>query len=585
MKARIAALTLILSAPGPMLSPAQARSPFLAAMVHTRTPSAQADTAAAPVAESTPTPAPDVVIRALPLTLPGPDNYLLTDTLTVSADSASVACLYRFGPELDNEGIMVNAKHLVTITQATQPTFTPDSKSVASVVNSGGWKLYRDGKLLDGFEPVTPVRFSPDSQRAVYVARDEARRFVVEGELAHPYTDGGQWDRMVFTPDSTVLAYPASMAGLWHMMVNGDPGPAWDRIASPIITARRGPYACYVALKHGRYHVADRHTPGPGFRLIETPPVVSADGGVIAYWAMGDDHCWRVYRNHKPVKGYDADRPGQLVMSADGQTLAAILKRGDSWLVVCNGKPGDAFAAIGKDSLTLSPEAKRLACAVQKPRGWAVVLDGVELPTFVRLAANSLRFSPDGKRFIYAALTQGQWSVIEEQPSDTTSPKPLAASHPIHPPFNHIDTDSFIFSPDSRHLAYTATVAGRKTVVFDGEILGEYTSARHLTFSPDSKHLVYVARQAGQSRLYVDGAPTNEPFDELIPGANLVFRDNIKCHTLAIRRPGPALYRLELSFKPPAVENKDSATPDPPDPAETPAPTAPGPSMVDVPTP
>lgn len=607
MTARIATTALILSAVGLASPPAQAWFPYFPASgtpqnASADTPVTPADPdstsvetpepAQAPTAEQTaaaavtpeqpadpvaPEPvedAPILRVRAVPINLPRPDSYLLAKSVTPSPDSTAVAYRHRFGTELDREGIAINSENVATIDRATEPTFAPDGKMLGYVRNNNGWELHVGRTSVAGYEPVTPVKFSPDGRRQVYMAREEDQRFIVDGDLAHPMADTLQWDRLVFTPDSTVLAYPAHIDGQWRMVINGDPGPALGRIVTDTVTAEKGPRAFYVAMRDGLYHVFDRHTAGPAFALIDSPPVVSADGSTCAYWAMDELNRWRVYKNHVPVTGYKADRPGQLILSADGKSLAAILKRGDYWFVVHNGKRSEPYTAVGKDSLTLSPDGQRLAYAVQQQRGWTVVLDGEVLQGFLQIAANSFRFSPDSKRFVYAAMLQGGWALMEKDWPQQS--------------FAQIDTASLAFSPDSQHIAYLASDAGQAYAVYDGTRIGGYDHAQQLVFSPDSKHYAYVARQGDQARLYIDGNPTAEAFDELVPGAEVLFSNKTTCNTLAMRYPGPTLFRIEATFIPPP-RKKPSTTPDSeqngtPDPADTPAPTEPGPSLVDVPT-
>ncbi len=523
---------------------------------------------------------PIVSQRAVPLDGTRPDRQVLIRSLSVSPDSANVAYRLRYGNGLMRDGYLFHAQNPTETKRPTDPTYAPDSQSVAVVLFDYGWKLHHRRDWLDGYEPVTPVRFSPDGQRLIYLARMESQRFVVEGDQPQPMAESIAWDQLVFTSDSAILAYPAFDGQHWRMVINGDPGPGWDRFVTAPVTAKQGPRVLYVATKFGRYHLVDRHTPGSipdpiqpsGFRLMDLPPVVSADGKTFVYWAMSDDRVWRVYQNHQPVPGYDADRPGQLILSADGKTLAGILKRDGQWHVVQNGKPSKAYPAIGKDSLTFNADASRLAYAVKTPHGWAVVADGVEQQAYTQLAATSLRYSPDGKHFAYAAINRGKWSVIRD--------------NQLQQPFNQINADSLTFSPDSQHLAYLAHQVGRATVIFDGDVVGQYDHAQQLTFSPDSNHLVWLAQQAGQFFLVVDGTPSTELFDQPIAGANIHFTADTTCQTVAIRRPGPTFARIELKLSPiPEPETDPSIDLDgTPDPADTPVLPEPLSPFVDVPT-
>lgn len=526
---------------------------------------------------------PDMKLRLIPIGPDNPDHYVLTQTLKSSPDSGSITYRQRFGPDLNLDGIALNSKHIITAQNSTDPTFAPDSKEVAFVVNDRGWKLYYKRNHLHGYEPVTPVRFSPDGQRLFYMGRDEDKRFVVEGSYAHPPADTLDWDSLVVTPDSSVIAYTAYINGAWRIVVNGDPGPAWDRIVSgPVITST-GPSVFYTTFHNGQYHLVDRHTAGPGMYLIDSPPVASDDGRVFAYWAMGNDQVWRVFRNHKPIRGYDANRPGQLAVSADGQSLAAVIKRNGQWYVVQDRKPGPAYTAIGQGSLRFSPDSKRIAYAVRKQTGWAVIIDGKEQATYAQLAGGGLLFSPDSKRFVYVALTEGRWSLIEDNQA--------------HPAFSQIDTQTIAFSPDSKRIAYLVSNIGRPAVVLDGQLLGEYDDVQYPTFSPDSKHLVYAATLADKTRLLVDGFPTQESFLEIIPGARIHFPRQTICQTVALRRPapdpkaklktefppGPTFWRFEVDLTPIPKAPSSPGDAEPVAPEET-TPDTPGPSLVDVPT-
>ncbi len=531
---------------------------------------------------------PDMRLRTKPIGPDKPERYILMQTLRVSPDSGSVAYRQRHSHDLSLDSVACNGKLVVTSIHSTDPTFTPDSKNVGLIISDSGWTLFYGKQRLEAYEPVTPVCFTPDGHRTYYLSREEDKRFVVDGEYAHPLADSLDWDNLVVTPDSFIIAYPAHIDGAWRMVINGDPGPKWDRIASAPVTVPNGRSVFYIVFNKGRYHIVDRHTAGPGMYLIDSPPVASDDGRTFAYWAMGEDQVWRVYRNHKPVRGYEAHRPGQLAISPDGQTLWAVLKRNEQWMVVRDKMPGPAYTAIGQNSLTLSSDGSRFAYAVRKPDGWAVVIDGKEQATYLQLAAGSLRFSPDDKRFVYVALDQGQWSLIEGEKS--------------HPSYTQIDVNTIAFSPDSQRIVYLASNYGRPAVILDGNVLGEYDDVQFPTFSPDSKHLVYVATQAGDSRLYADGFPSNQAFDELIPGARIHFIRPTVCQTVVMRRndpnniqvasagkkplapAGPTFWRYELDLSPIPERYKNQGTPSPGDQQQEDQSNLPDPSFVDVPT-
>lgn len=518
--------------------------------------------------EDQPDPGPIMSQRAIPLGGSRPDRLIPKGAAVASPDSAHVAFRHRWGREYQYFGYSQDDHSSIGVKYVTDPVFTPDSQSTAVLMYSNKWWLYYKWRTLPGFEAASAVRFSPNGERLVYLARMEDQQFVVEGEQPQPMADTVLFDKLVFTGDSSTLAYPAFDGQQWRVVVNGEPGPKWDRLATGLTPASQGPAVLFLAVKDGRWHLVDRHQPGPGFRSIQAAPVLSDDGRTFAYWAMGDDRTWRVYQNHQYVPGYDAQRAGQLILSHDGQTLAAILKRDGQWFVVHNGQPGPVYAAIGKDSLTLSPDGASLVYAAKKQHGWALVLDGQEQQTFSQLLSGGLRFSPDSQHLAYGALYGGRWSlIVDGQPQQ---------------PFERIDARTLTFSPDSQRTAYLAYRYGQPVVVLDGEVIGEYDRVRHLTFSPDSRHLAYAAQQHGQWFLAVDGVNSDQMFDEFIPGAKVQFTTDTAFHTAALRRPGPHYYRIELNLAP-APETNPAPDPDgTPDPEITPAqPLSP---FVDVPT-
>ncbi len=600
-----AALALFLSAPAqPAAGSADnptADGPAVLAMVEHDTPAPHVQ----------PAPTTGIKLNTVRLGPDRPDRYILIQSLIASPDSHNVTYLHRFGDDLGFDGVALNGKNHLAVLESTQPVFSPNSKTLGFLVRESGnrWKLFNHKHEFNGFEPSSTVRFSPDGERLIYMARYDDKRFVVEFDRPHPKAEALDWDNLVFSPDSSVLAYPAMVKGQWRMVVNGDAGPAWHRIVTAPLTVPDGSNVFFVAYKHGRYHVVDRHTDitapdptglrhGAGHRFIEKPPVASADGSTLVYWALDDDQRWRLYKNGKHQPKYDADRPGELLVSSDGKHIAAVCKQGDTWRVVHDGEPGPGFPAIGSGSLTMSPDGKRLAYAVRKPAGWAVMLDGQEKPTFPQLAASGMRFSPDSRRFVYTVLRQGRWAVIEDNDS--------------HPEFSQIHTQSIAFSPDSQRLTYLASFYDRPTIVLDGQPLGDYDAVLHPTFSPDSEHLVYIAQQSDGYRLYVDGEPTAESFDELIPGATIHFKSKTLCQTVALRRPhqkgsddemtygkmptnspaGPSLWRFEIDLTKPLPPDHNGTPAPAPAPGDEPAPegtpepdpNALDPSFVDVPT-
>jgi len=72
-----------------------------------------------------------------------------------------------------------------------------------------------------------------------------------------------------------------------------------------------------------------------------------------------------------------------------------------------------------------------------------------------------------------------------------------------------MDRESFVFSPDGRHLAYGVVRSGEQWVVHDGVEHAHYAGVLSgtLRFSQDSKRLTYLVRDAEKVAAVVDGQP------------------------------------------------------------------------------
>ncbi|HHT9160316.1 MAG TPA: hypothetical protein ACFYEB_00455, partial [Candidatus Brocadiia bacterium] len=59
------------------------------------------------------------------------------------------------------------------------------------------------------------------------------------------------------------------------------------------------------------------------------------------------------------------------------------------------------------------------------------------------------------------------------------------------------------FSPDSKHVAYTAKEGNKEFVVVDGEEGKQYDTVSCGPFSPDSKHVAYTAKEGNKEFVVV----------------------------------------------------------------------------------
>jgi Tol biopolymer transport system component len=157
------------------------------------------------------------------------------------------------------------------------------------------------------------------------------------------------------------------------------------------------------------------------------------------------------------------------------------------------------LASGNRAPLVFSPDRTRYAVAVRlkdpgRPPGALVVTDDVAGEPYDQVG-NPV-FSPDGRHVAYSAQKGNDCVVVLDGRAG--------------PRFDAIWAPSLCFSPDGARFAYQAKTAGKAVVVVDGKA-GEGCAAlkavdqnhpgagRSIFFSPDGAHVVYVAQQGGDT--------------------------------------------------------------------------------------
>jgi WD40 repeat protein len=278
----------------------------------------------------------------------------------------------------------------------------------------------------------------------------------------------------------------------------------------------------------------------------------------------------------------------------------------DGFAVRVDGTSGPRWSEIGLGTPVFSEDGSSVAYAARRGIEWRWVVNGVEEPAFPEMTATSFAFSPDGKHHAYLASPSFRRTVLvvdgvarpadpdrKIQPWDAAPLYNLDGSQlafveamreerqvrvnlsgkpgPWHdaialetsPGFGAYSTNgpflgitgsqqtppifAMTFSPDGKHFAYGAQMAGRWSYVIDGvstksaETLGfdfvftpdgqdyaflVYDGGRHflqrprgqrtpleslndwtLHFSPDGKHLVFAGNMNGVTTVWLDGKP------------------------------------------------------------------------------
>jgi len=141
-------------------------------------------------------------------------------------------------------------------------------------------------------------------------------------------------------------------------------------------------------------------------------------------------------------------------------------------------------------------------------------------------------FSPDSKHFGFRAQKGEKWLVVMDGKEGKA----------------YKEDTSPVFSPDSKHSAYLAQKEDTWVLVRDGVEGPAYASMASPTWSPDSAHLACLGEMNDSWLILVDGKPAKTQFSGFIKGSQLLFDSPKLIRSLAIRLPGPAFVRYNLTL-------------------------------------
>jgi hypothetical protein len=413
-----------------------------------------------------------------------PDTLDKDALFTVSPDNKNIAAVVKRG---DKNAFLVNGKEIAVhdkINTYTDLTFSLESP-FSGALESTQTKV---------------ASFSQEGGHVAFVARKHKTEMVViDGKEGPPYA---RVFLPVFSREGKRVAYEASPDGNKRVIIaDGVAGDQYDDIAEGPLFSPDGAHLAYRAELNNRFFVVLDGTRGrsyhhPGGRWSMT---FSPDGRRFVYEAhMNDRHFLVDGTSEIPGDGYI----DLITFSSNSSRLA--YNQGGA--LILDGKTIGRFNQVEK--IVFGADSKHLVVAVVDSGRTALVRDGViHKMEDEWMDWNTLEVSPDGNRVAYAAKRKNAWVAI----ADGLAPQPSAES-----------VGPFVFSSDSKHLAFLSSSGKKVRVVTDGMSGPEWDEVRHLAFSPNCAFLVYTARIGGAWKVI---ANDREIFgcDELVPGTHLVF--------------------------------------------------------------
>jgi S1-C subfamily serine protease len=351
------------------------------------------------------------------------------------------------------------------------------------------------------------LTWSRDGKRFGYAAWRQGRARLVVNGAEEPFTVGGELGhpRPYFSADSAHMAYSA-----------------WERSCFAVVDGQRQP---------GHYDEIGTFVPGVGGKLpTHVAFVFSPDSKRLAYIARRGKRRL-VVLDRREGKEYDEIPP--LVFSADSKRLAYIGtsavdggKTSERKLVVheSDGNVRETPLRGAPSPPLFSADSRRLALTVRYVRPPE---PGQQSPDFLRQCCQVMVDGQTGKEYRLGPVAQGEFGALLFSPDSkhvaysarAREEKPLGndACFVVQDGVegkHYTATDSLVYSPDSAHLGYVATTTPvhmgyHQVAVLDGKEGKVYERIDGLVFSPDSRHLMYRAFERCNEplrwRIVVDG--------------------------------------------------------------------------------
>jgi WD40 repeat protein len=352
----------------------------------------------------------------------------------------------------------------------------------SAVVVLDGRKVAESATAIVGYGDLV---FSPDGKHLAYSTRkgcekNKFRRAVIDTETGQEYEAGSCGETVgellelrdlflgdiqyrlarsmsmgwkTFSPDSKRVAYAHRQGKKWSIVVDGQEGTAYDDLLTNTLQVQ------FNQVLYNKY--MDRR------------------------WVFEAEVS-------KPC-------PSGICFSQDGVHLAYAAKKGGMWVIVLDGKEVGEYTELGPGSPSFSPDGKHIAITARfkgSRSPWQVVVDGHAGPMFALVLNPS--FSSDGKHIAYIAAEGRSFKLIVDD-------RPVAEYYEI---------GDWVFSPDVKHLAYTAVThksafadwgpyGGAKwSVILDGHAGSEYSIIlpHTLVFDPNGTLEFLAVQQEGHSR-------------------------------------------------------------------------------------
>jgi len=354
------------------------------------------------------------------------------------------ACCLAFSPDgrhtayiaqdKDKQLVVLNGRRMKTydmIDRMIGVKFSPDSEKVAYIarnITENSVRLVLNGKESPPFDSIDKILFSPDSKTLAYIVSEDKQQFVVRGDLQEgPYDKA---EGLTWGPGSSQLAYIVIKNGEFRVVNNGREHYAGDfspqtvffeqggyatrvqKVIPPIFSPDASQMA-FMRTEKDKFQIVIGETAGPSFDVV-SPIVFSPDAKQFAYvGASRMSAGMKMQVVHNQTRSLFYDEINVPVFSPDATHIAYQVKEKDQWLMMLDGKSQKPYDAVGMPAF--SPDSRILAYSAIKGKNAIMVVNGKEeiYPIGKPSSSNTNMFggpcfSPDSRHYAYLVWEKKQ---------------------------------------------------------------------------------------------------------------------------------------------------------------------------------
>jgi len=334
----------------------------------------------------------------------------------------------------------------------------------------------------------------PDHRHTVEVRRAGDRACVRMRGAAAQCHEAVALDELVIGPDGH-LAYAARDAGEWAVVRDGVRGPAWDGVAS-LVLSPDGTRLAYAARDGAAWRVVVDDTAGPPFDSLFAGSVTFDPTGRRLGYVVLDGDSARAVVDGAPSAG--AAGVARLTFSGDGSHVAWLQRTTEGTALVVDGHVGRAFPRIG--GFALSPLSNRQAWTALEADGWHVVQGDLVAGPFE--SVRSLTYAPGADVLFWITRAAGADRVYRDGVAG--------------PAWDSVT--SFTAVGDGR-WSYLGYDRDGVAIVVDGVVRVREAWASSLARSDDGARVAWLTRR-GDSSVVVDASGPHA-FDLFLDGSLL----------------------------------------------------------------